>query len=430
MAKVTINQASQFLGIASSTILTWEKKKLVKSDVSANNLYLFDLEELRQFHLQIQDRSILEDLIILKNNQPTDFKVIELFAGCGGMALGLENAGLQTKLLVENNQNCVNTLQINRPNWKVLAENISQVDFREYQGNIDIVAGGFPCQAFSYAGHGRGFADTRGTLFFEFARCLQEVQPKIAIAENVRGLLSHQKGKTLSIMLETLYQLGYNTSYKLLRAQFLDVPQKRERVFIIATRQDLEIKPLFPQEKNYTISLRTALNNCPPSPGVEYNQRKREIMSMVPQGGNWRDLSLEIQKDYMKGSFDQGGGRTGFAKRLAWNEPCLTVTCSPAQTQTERCHPEETRPLQIREYARVQTFPDDWQFTGCLTAQYQQIGNAVPVNLAYHLGRCLINMLKAKSTTKSTLESPKKSSSFSNNQQLLIPGLTTCPPYN
>ncbi|MEA5470497.1 DNA (cytosine-5-)-methyltransferase [Spirulina sp. 06S082] len=322
------------------------------------------------------------------------YNVIELFAGCGGMALGFENAGLQTEFLVEIDKNCVNTLKINRPNWRILHDNVTNIDFKHYRDRVDIVAGGFPCQAFSYAGHGKGFEDTRGTLFFEFARCLSEVHPKIAIAENVRGLLSHQNGETLAIMLKTLRNLGYNVEYKLLSAQFLDVPQKRERVIILATRQDLQIGAIFPQEKNYTISLRDALQDCPKSRGVQYKDRKKEIMELVPPGGNWRDLPVEIQKEYLKNSFYKGGGRTGFAKRLSWDEPALTVTCSPAQTQTERCHPDETRPLTVREYARIQTFPDRWQFTGSLSAQYRQIGNAVPVNMAYHLGQCLIAMLR------------------------------------
>jgi len=155
----------------------------------------------------------------------------------------------------------------------------------------------------------------RGSLFFEFARCLQEVQPKIAMAENVRGLLSNKKGETLQLMLQALQEIGYYAAYQVLSAQFLDVPQKRERLIIIATRQDLNIKPIFPQYRNYTISLKKALENCPSSPGVEYKERKKEIMSLVPPGGNWRNLPMDIQKEYMKNSLKNHGGRTGYAKR-------------------------------------------------------------------------------------------------------------------
>ncbi|MDE0566440.1 DNA cytosine methyltransferase, partial [Shewanella sp. K8] len=118
-----------------------------------------------------------------------------------------------------------------------------------------------------------------------------------------------------------------------------------------------------------------------------------KVLEQVPPGGYWRDLPLDVQKDYMKKSFYLGGGKTGMARRLSWDEPSLTLTCSPAQKQTERCHPEETRPLTVREYARIQTFPDDWIFSGPITAQYKQIGNAVPVNLASAVARSVVRLL-------------------------------------
>ena len=116
-------------------------------------------------------------------------------------------------------------------------------------------------------------------------------------------------------------------------------------------------------------------------------------MSFVPEGGYWRDLPLDLQREYMKGSFGLAGGKTGMARRLSFDEPSLTLTCSPAQKQTERCHPIENRPLTIREYARIQTFPDDWIFKGSANQIYKQIGNAVPVNFASALGRSIIRML-------------------------------------
>jgi DNA (cytosine-5)-methyltransferase 1 len=119
-------------------------------------------------------------------------------------------------------------------------------------------------------------------------------------------------------------------------------------------------------------------------------------MELVPPGGYWRDLPLDIQKSFMGRSFFLGGGKTGMARRLSWDEPSLTLTCNPAQKQTERCHPSETRPLTTREYARIQSFPDVWELIGSTASQYKQIGNAVPVNLGYHIGRCLVAMLQKK----------------------------------
>ena len=420
MKKVTLEQVSEILRIAPNIVRTWEKKKLIQGE-NNNNIRLFDLDLLKSVHNNLNGNNSGREFKVLQSTEKTEIKTIELFAGCGGMALGLENAGVRHELLVEVSKDCVNTLQKNRQNWTIFQEDVSNIDFQQYYGKIDIVSGGFPCQAFSYAGKCKGFEDTRGTLFFEFARCLAEVKPKIAIAENVRGLLSHQKGQTLEIILNTFKELGYDPYYEVISAQFLDVPQKRDRLIIIACRQDLNIIPIFPIKNNYTISLKDALKNCPTSPGVEYNERKKAIMSLVTPGGNWRNLPLEVQKDYMKNSFYKGGGRTGFAKRLSWDEPCLTITCSPAQTQTERCHPEELRPLNIREYARIQTFPDDWEFTGSLTSQYRQIGNAVPVNMAYHLGKCLIKMLTKKVDKNNIFPSIKKQKSQI--KQLSIPGL-------
>ena len=133
-------------------------------------------------------------------------------------------------------------------------------------------------------------------------------------------------------------------------------------------------------------TLRQALEGCPTSPGVEYSEKKRKVLSLVPAGGCWVDLPEAVAKDYMGKSYYSGGGRRGMARRISWDEPCLTLTCSPSQKQTERCHPDETRPFTVREYARIQSFPDDWKFCGGIGDQYKQIGNAVPVEMARRIG--------------------------------------------
>ena len=390
-----VHEAAEIVGVSPDTIRRWEKKGLVKAERSRRNYRLFKLEELRRIQAKYSGKAGGAKYTILKGEK-TGNSVIELFSGCGGMALGFENAGLSTELLVEIDGNCVETLRANRPGWKVVQADINDVDFTEYKDKVDIVAGGFPCQTFSYAGNSSGFLDTRGTLFFQFARCVKEVLPKIAVAENVRGLVRHDAGRTLATMLNTLGELGYYVDYQLLRSQFLDVPQKRERLFILGIRKDLDIKFAYPKEGDYTVSIREALEGCPSSAFASYPARKREIMEMVPPGGYWRDLPLEVQREYMKGSFHLSGGKTGMARRLSWEEPSLTLTTSPAQKHTERCHPAETRPLSVREYARIQCFPDEWRFAGSATSQYRQIGNAVPVNLAFHMGRCIIAMLGGK----------------------------------
>ncbi|MEN9912524.1 MAG: hypothetical protein RI956_968, partial [Pseudomonadota bacterium] len=225
------------------------------------------------------------------------------------------------------------------------------------------------------------------------------------MAENVRGLLDHDNGKTIKIIKETIKNLGYTLiEPKVLKAIFYKVPQKRERLILIAIRNDLAHLNNFkwPSPYKRIMVLKDALKAGElyaddvtklSTEGQKYPKRKAEILSQVPQGGYWRDLPDELQREYMQGSYFLGGGKTGMARRLSWNEPSLTLTCSPSQKQTERCHPEEHRPLTVREYARVQTFPDEWVFLGPVTAQYKQIGNAVPVNLAYAIGRRLIALL-------------------------------------
>ena len=394
---VTVVKASEILGVSADTIRRWDKKGLIRSTRDNNNYRVFKIDGLKHLHDKLTGKYKGNDHCVLKTNRQSPYTCIELFAGAGGTSLGLENAGISHSALVENNKDCVATLRDNRPNWNVLDQDIRDVDFKGM--SADIVQGGFPCQAFSYAGRSMGFEDTRGTLFFEFARCIKEVRPKIAIGENVRGLESHNRGKTLLTMLNALEEIGYKATYKILRSQYFNVPQKRERLIIIAVRKDLDIPFAFPKEQNYIVSLKEAIGDRPKSAGQKYTKAKAQIMKLIPAGGCWRDLPPKIQKQYMGASYHLEGGKTGMARRLSWEEPSLTLTCNPAQKQTERCHPEQTRPLNIREYARIQTFPDNWKFTGSVSSQYKQIGNAVPVNLAYHLGQCLIAMLNQQFDT-------------------------------
>ena len=381
-----------------------EKRKISRDrifELTRKNLITFELRKNAKYYSLSQiDSALKKNLEDAKKNYKinksikTNYKAIELFSGCGGLALGFKNSGIDSELLVEIDNDSCDTLTANFSNSMIICDDIANVDFLPYQGKIDIVAGGFPCQAFSYAGKSKGFEDTRGTLFFDFARAVKEVKPKVAVGENVKGLISHDKGRTLLTMVKTLEDLGYNVQYKLLLAQYFNVPQKRERVFIVATRKDLPNTYRYPEELDYFVPLEVALKDCPTSDGQEYPKRKKEIMDMVPQGGYWKDLPIEIQKEYMKGSFYLGGGKTGTARRLSMKEPSLTLVTSPAQGQTERCHPTKTRPLTIRESARIQTFPDSWEFSGSLGSQYKQIGNAVPVNLAYHVGKSVVRYLK------------------------------------
>ena len=388
----TLEAAATAIGESLETVRLWAKKGLIRSSRDENNQRVVDVGELRSAQGRINNGHSTR-FETLRARTMSRHRAIELFTGCGGLALGFENAGIQSELFVEWERHACATLRKNWPEKNLIEGDISEVNFDDYRNEIDIVAGGFPCQSFSYAGEGRGFGDIRGTMFFQFARCVEQVRPKIALGENVRGLQKHDDGRTLATMLEKMESLGYRCAVRVLRAQFHDVPQKRERLIILAVRDNLRMPILFPREKGYAPTLRDALRDVPDSPGHGYPDNKRRVMEQVPEGGYWRDLPEAVQREYMGGSYHLGGGKTGMARRLAWDEPSLTLTCSPAQKQTERCHPAETRPLTVREYARLQSFPDTWQFAGPIGSQYKQIGNAVPVNLAYHLGGALRRML-------------------------------------
>ena len=333
------------------------------------------------------------------------YSLVELFAGAGGLALGLEQAGFKSVLLNEKDKYACATLRANRPNWNVIEDDIENVDFTHLNGKVDLLTGGFPCQPFSYAGKQLGFEDLRGTLVFEMARAIKEIKPKVFLAENVKGLAENDGGRTLSIIIKVLEELGYKILEKeVYKAIFYKVPQKRERLIIIGVRADIYDKLAYEKPSPYykVLTVADALKagelydvDVPESTGQLYPERKAEIMSYVPEGGYWRDLPIELQKEYMMKSFYLGGGKTGMARRLSWDEPSLTLVCTPAQKQTERCHPSESRPLTTREYARIQTFPDDWEFKGSDGQIYKQIGNAVPVNLALAIGKAIVRMLNA-----------------------------------
>lgn len=332
-----------------------------------------------------------------------EYSVLELFAGAGGLACGLEKAGFQTVGLVEIDKYAAETLRINRPKWNVIEEDIINVadkgifNYIDKDIEVDLLSGGYPCQSFSYAGHKKGLGDVRGTMFYYYASILEQIKPKVFLAENVRGLLSHDGGKTLQKMIDVFEEIGYRVSYYLLKANDYNVAQKRERTVIIGVRKDIDIEYLPPMPFEYKPVLRDALKDVPLSEGAKYPEKKRKVLELVPAGGYWRDLPDEVAKEYMGKSYYSSGGRTGMARRISWDEPSLTLTCSPAQKQTERCHPDEVRPFTVREYARIQSFTDDWEFYGSMNQQYKQIGNAVPVEMAKAIGLSIIDLLNKAS---------------------------------
>jgi len=322
----------------------------------------------------------------MEEKKGEEYSFIEVCAGCGGLSSGFIQAGFRPILLNEIDKSACDTLKKNHTDSNIVCGSMTELDLTKYRGQVDVLQGGVPCQAFSQAGERRGVEDPRGQLIIHFNKLILDCEPKIFLVENVKGLLSHNNGETFQSIL-TLFENGglYKIYHRVLNAKDYEVPQKRERVLIIGVHSSIQKEFEYPKKSTHNILLKDVLKEVPPSIGMVYPEKKKKVMELVPQGGCWVDLPKAVQIEYMGKSLESGGGKRGIARRLSLDEHCLTLTTSPCQKQTERCHPLETRPLNVREYARIQTFPDSYTFCGTMASQYRQIGNAVPVRLAYFI---------------------------------------------
>lgn len=370
----------------------------------------FNLEEVREKY---------------KNNRD----VISLFSGAMGLDIGLGKAGLNVVIGQDFEPSCVETMKANGHN--VLGGDIREIKPETllkltglHVGEPFMICGGPPCQPFSTAGKRLGINDPRGSLFMDFIRMIDYIRPRFFVMENVKGIVSsplkhvstkervkddpEQKlGTVLDVILSEFNKLGYKTVYGILDAVNYGVPQFRERFVLIGSRDNedifLPIPTHFQMHQNPDYRWKTvgeAIKDLENNPG-EYTPLsgdRKKYLHMVPEGGNWRDLPEEVIPIAMGGAYESGGGKVGFYRRLSYKQPSPTITTSPAQKATMLCHPRQDRPLSIKEYARIQQFPDDWKFTGTISAQYRQIGNAVPVGLAEAIGRAIISTANRTST--------------------------------
>ena len=355
--------------------------------------------------------------------------VISLFSGAMGLDIGLEKAGLNVVIGQDFEPSCVETMRANGHN--VLGGDIREINPETllkltglHVGEPFMVCGGPPCQPFSTAGKRLGINDPRGSLFMDFIRMIDYIRPRFFVMENVKGIVSsplkhvsvkerekddpeQQLGTVLDVILSEFDKLGYKTVYGVLDAVNYGVPQFRERFVLIGSRDNEDIfLPMpthFQMHQNSEYRWKTVgevIKDLENNPG-EYTSlsgERKKYIHMVPEGGNWRDLPEEIIPVAMGGAYQSGGGKVGFYRRLSYNQPAPTITTSPAQKATMLCHPTQDRPLSIKEYARIQQFPDDWIFKGTLSAKYRQIGNAVPVGLAEAIGRAIISTADKTST--------------------------------
>ncbi len=355
--------------------------------------------------------------------------VISLFSGAMGLDIGLGKAGLNVVIGQDFEPSCVETMKANGHN--VLGGDIREIKpetllelSRLHVGEPFMICGGPPCQPFSTAGKRLGINDPRGSLFMDFIRMIDYIRPRFFVMENVKGIVSsplkhvstkervkddlEQKlGTVLDVILSEFNKLGYKTVYGILDAVNYGVPQFRERFVLIGSRDNenifLPIPTHFQMHQNPDYRWKTVgevIKDLENDPG-EYTPLsgdRKKYLHVVPEGGNWKDLPEEVIPVAMGGAYESGGGKVGFYRRLSYKQPSPTITTSPAQKATMLCHPRQDRPLSIKEYARIQQFPDDWKFTGTISAQYRQIGNAVPVGLAEAIGRAIISTANGTST--------------------------------
>ena len=369
------------------------------------------------------------DLKKVRKKYKDNRDVISFFSGAMGLDIGLEKAGLNVVIGQDFEPSCVETMRANGHN--VLGGDTREINPETllkltglHVGETFMVCGGPPCQPFSTAGKRLGINDPRGSLFMDFIRMIDYIRPRFFVMENVKGIVSsplkhvsvkerekddpeQQLGTVLDVILSEFDKLGYKTVYGVLDAVNYGVPQFRERFVLIGSRDNEDIfLPMpthFQMHQNSEYRWKTVgevIKDLENNPG-EYTSlsgERKKYIHMVPEGGNWRDLPEEIIPVAMGGAYQSGGGKVGFYRRLSYNQPAPTITTSPAQKATMLCHPTQDRPLSIKEYARIQQFPDDWIFKGTLSAKYRQIGNAVPVGLAEAIGRAIISTADKTST--------------------------------
>lgn len=348
-----------------------------------------------------------------------------------GLDLGIERAGFEIRLACELDKYCRQTIVLNRPDMALIGDiNAYRPDeILAYAGlsrtdDIDLIVGGPPCQAFSTAGKRHGFNDERGNAFLTYLDTALDLRPKYLVIENVRGLLScpmnhrphHLRGSefpelaldelpggALNFVLSLIAKAGYAYSFNLYNAANFGTPQVRERVVILCARDGGKppyLEPTHAESGRHGLNkwrtFRQAVKGLREHHHLTFPEKRLRYYRMLGQGENWRDLPEGLQREALGKSYFAGGGKTGFLRRLAWDEPAPTLVTHPAMPATDLAHPEQLRPLSLEEYKRVQEFPDDWQLAGPLIQQYKQVGNAVPASLGVAIGTLVRKLLDAR----------------------------------
>jgi DNA (cytosine-5)-methyltransferase 1 len=359
--------------------------------------------------------------------------VVSLFSGGLGLDLGLEQAGFEVRAAIECNRFAADTIRQNRPDTPLIPKKLEFVPTSEIleaaelqPDEATVVTGGPSCQSFSTAGQRGSVSDPRGIMFREFLRVVKEVRPRFFVMENVKGVLSaaikhrplkdrgpghpalepdEELGSGFRLILKELRATGYYVVFDLLNAAHYGVPQTRERVIFIGSRDGEPVAMPEPTHARDSaggllpwVTLRQALDGLDdPEPAYsELSPSKKKFLKLVPAGGNWRSLPQRLHAQALGGAHVSWGGRGGFYRRLPWDRPAPALTTRPDSKATMLCHPTQLRPLSVAEYTRLQQFPDGWQFAGGIPQQYIQAGNAVPVGLGKAIGLAIRKAMRRR----------------------------------
>lgn len=355
-------------------------------------------------------------------NSDNNRSVISFFSGGMGLDLGLIKAGLDLKIGQDFEKTCIDTIHAN--GHEAIIGDIRDIHPQDVLNHVGLnpgepflICGGPPCQPFSTAGKRLGINDPRGSLFMDYIRMIQCMRPRFFVMENVKGIVSAPlrtnsneviDNKTvLDVILSEFNKLGYKTIYGILDAVNYGVPQFRERFVLIGSRDHEDIFLPMPThfQKHQDLyyrwkTLKDAIGDLNEEDNMEcasFSEERMRFLKMIPEGGNWKNLPEDDRIVAMGGAYNSGGGKVGFYRRLDYNQPSPTLVTSPIQKSSMFCHPVQDRPLSVREYARIQQFPDDWMFSGSTAAKYKQIGNAVPVGLGEAIGKSILSVANNES---------------------------------
>jgi DNA (cytosine-5)-methyltransferase 1 len=379
--------------------------------------------------------------------------VISLFTGAMGLDLGFEMEGFDIRVALDNNKDVIATIKKNRPDIPIIRDSIFNVRTSEILkkakfkvGEATVVTGGPPCQPFSTAGRRKSVEEEKGQLVYQFLRVVRESKPKFFVFENVAGLISAARkhisfydrvkkkkedlapkerlGSAFERVLEEFEKIRtldgnyYRINWDVVNSADFGVPQKRRRFILLGSRDGKKI-PLptsthgSPESmdvvlgyKKPWVTLREALKDLD-DPNPEYLPFPSwgKYMKYIPEGGYWRDLPKELHEEALGGAYDptgkkNKGGRTGFYRRLSWDKPAPTLLTSPIFKGSVLAHPKENRALSVKEYARIQRFPDEWEFVDHIATKYRLIGEAVPIPLARAVAKQILKELESETSLK------------------------------